>query len=323
MSLDINFIASVAERDLDFIVMEEFSINEEFQDWFSARVYGEPIFGEAIGAWHSVSGSSMGETDILFVFTSDKGQRIALLIENKISASPQPQQGERYRKRGAKGINDGYWEEFRTCVMAPKRYLELSQEPYDCEVTYEEILAFFSSRRFRDPRFGYKAKIVQEAIEQNRRGYQPEYNDEMTAFVADYYEKYGKTYPELFMQAPKPRPANSDWIVFTPKGLPDDIWICHQLYRGLVKLFFNGKASALDEISGRYKDNMREDMVLGTASKSAAITITVPKVLPFENTFYEEVEKIEIAMEAIRTLHALAREIELGHWKIQYNHEEV
>lgn len=313
MALDINFIASVTERDIDLVVMEELSVNNEFRDWFATRAYGAPIFGDAIGAWHSVSDSSLGETDILFVFSSESGQRIALLIENKISAPPQPQQGERYRLRGSKGIADGYWEEFRTCAIAPKRYLESTQHTgqYDCEVAYEEILAFFSSRRFRDKRYGYKAKIIQEAIEQNRRGYQPEYNDEMTAFVEGYYDKFGSTHPELSMQEPKPRPANSDWIVFNPRDYPDGIWLCHQLFRGHVKLFFQGGASRIDEISERYKDHLTEGMVIGTAGKSAAITISVPKVTPTEKALDDEADKVEVAMEAIHQLDALVKKVEL------------
>jgi hypothetical protein len=295
-------------------VMEELSVNDEFRDWFAARAYGAPIFGEAIGAWHSVSDSSLGESDVLFVFASESGQRIALLIENKISAPPQPQQGERYRLRGAKGIKDGYWEDFRTCAIAPKRYLESSQhtKSYDCEITYEEILAFFSSRRFRDKRFGYKAKIVQEAIEQNRRGYQPEYSDEMTAFVESYYEQFGRAHPEFSMQEPKPRAANHDWIVFTPKYYPKDMWLCHQLFKGHVKLFFQGGAVQLEKITERYKGKLDGKMTIGPAGKSAAISISVPKVAPFEKSFSQQVKNIKVAMEAIRTLDTLVREVELG-----------
>ena len=87
--LDIPFIASVAERDIDLVVLEELSVSDEFRDWFSSRVYGAPVYQAEIGAWHSVVSGALGESDVLFVFTSQLGQRIALLIENKISAPPQ------------------------------------------------------------------------------------------------------------------------------------------------------------------------------------------------------------------------------------------
>ena len=35
---DLKFIGSVAERDIDFLILEEFEANEEFRYWFSSIV---------------------------------------------------------------------------------------------------------------------------------------------------------------------------------------------------------------------------------------------------------------------------------------------
>src|SRR5208337_5665747 len=81
---ELKFVASVAERDLDFVLVEELSVNDEFCDWFTSRLYRKPVFVASIGAWHSVTDANLGETDVLYMFKSDEDGRIALLIENKM-----------------------------------------------------------------------------------------------------------------------------------------------------------------------------------------------------------------------------------------------
>ena len=153
--LELKFVASIAERDIDLWVMEELSVSIEFREWFSSRVFGEPIYQSEIGAWHSVSDAQLGESDIVFLFEAVDGPRTAILIENKIDAPPQPQQGKRYLLRGEKGLKEGYWEKFRTCVIAPSKYLTSSKHSknYEVEISYEEMLAYFQSRCSRDDRF--------------------------------------------------------------------------------------------------------------------------------------------------------------------------
>lgn len=94
--MDLNFIASVAERDIDFLLLEELSVSVEFQEWLASRVFNEVIYAAKIGAWHSVSESGLGESDLIFIFSGIDGQRNAVLIENKVDAVPQRKQGLRY-----------------------------------------------------------------------------------------------------------------------------------------------------------------------------------------------------------------------------------
>lgn len=197
--LELKFVASIAERDIDLLVMEELSVSTEFREWFSSRVFGEPIYQSHIGAWHSISDPQFGESDLVFLFEAVDGSRTSILIENKIDAPPQPKQGERYRLRGEKGLKEGYWDKFKTCVIAPNKYLISSKhsEMYDVEVSYEELLAYFQSRCPRNERFPYKARILLEGIEQNRRGYQPEHNEEVTKFVSDYFLFSSENYAHL------------------------------------------------------------------------------------------------------------------------------
>lgn len=310
--LKVRFIASIAERDIDLLVLEEFSVNDEFCDWFSARIYGASVYQNVYGAWHSVTDGSSGESDLIFAFTSQSGQRLALLIENKIDAMPQPEQGERYKTRGRNGIQSGYWDAFKTCLIAPERYLTSSKHTqiYDAEIAYEELFAFFSSRRFRDCRFLYKAKIVQEAIEQNRRGYQPEYNEPMTRFVEKYHAVAIETFPKLGMQDSKPRPSGSTWVMFSPSGLSKSISFCHQLTAGLVKVFFSGELNDVESIQKRYVELIDKNMAVSQTGKSISISAQVPKITPLNNTFEVEYENVTRALETLSRLLSIVRSAE-------------
>lgn len=305
--LELKFVASIAERDIDLLVMEELSVSTEFREWFSSRVFGEPIYQSEIGAWHSVSDARLGESDLVFLFEAFDGPRIAVLIENKIDAPPQPKQGERYRLRGDKGLKEGYWDKFKTCVIAPSKYLTSSKhsESYDVEISYEEILAYFQSRRPRDERFSYKARILLEGIEQNRRGYQPEHHEEMTKFVADYFAFASEEYAHLGMQEAKPRPAGSTWEMFSPKSLPKDVDLVHQLTAGLVKVFFNGQAESFDALQEKYGSKLPDNASIDIAGKSVAISMEVPKINPLSISFSEQLEEIRSALQSLSLVEKL------------------
>lgn len=88
-TVDLKFVASVAERDIDFLILEELSVSIEFQEWLSSRIFNEAIYKTEIGAWHSVSEAGLGESDLVFIFSGKDDQRNAILIENKVDAPPQ------------------------------------------------------------------------------------------------------------------------------------------------------------------------------------------------------------------------------------------
>ena len=305
--LELKFVASIGERDIDLLVMEELSVSNEFREWLSSRVFGEPIYQAKIGVWHSVADSQLGESDLLFLFEAVDGPRTAILIENKIDAPPQPQQGKRYSLRGQKGLKEGYWEKFKTCVIAPAKYLTSSKhtESYDVKVSYEEILAYFQSRRFRDERFQYKARILLEGIEQNRRGYQPEYNEKITKFVSDYFAFVSKEYAHLGMQEAKPRPAGSTWVMFYPKAFPKDINLVHQLTAGLVKVFFKGQAEFYDTLYEKYNSKLPDKASIEITGKTVAIVIEVPKIDPLSISFSEQIDAINEALQKLSVLEKL------------------
>jgi len=306
--LDQKFVANVAERDVDLLIMEELSVSDEFREWFSSRVFGEPIFQSEIGAWHSVSDGNLGESDLVYLFQAiEDGPRTAILIENKIDAPPQPKQGDRYRLRGDNGLKQGFWDGFKTCVIAPSEYLSSSKhsEIYDAEISYEELLAYFQSRSPRDKRFSYKARILLVGIVKHKEGYQPKYSEEMTKFVEDYHTYVTDKYPRLGIQEAKPRPAGSTWVMFYPKSLPKGVNLVHQLTAGVVKVFFYGQAEAFESLKAKYEPILPSNAAIALAGKSVAISIEVPKIAPLSKPFSEQQENVEQALQYIVQLEGI------------------
>lgn len=303
---DLNFVANVTERDIDFLVLEELQVSHEFREWFSARVFESPVLKTHGKALHSVVDSKYGESDLIFIFDAEDGSTKAILIENKISARPQPDQAQRYIERGEKGKAEETWQEYRTCVIAPRNYLEspAHAELYQCEITYEEIMAFFSSRRTVDERSGYRAKMMLEAVTQHRRGYTQIVDQKMTTFAKEYWQYVQSHYPNLKMPVPKPRAAGNTWIYFFPSGLPKSVDVVHQLSAGYVKVFFKQQASDFEAIRARYQDmvGLIPGLEVELTGKSVAISVPVDSVKPLEIGFETAQASVAAALETTSKL---------------------
>ena len=304
--LELNFLESVAERDIDLLVLEELSVCENFRKMFSALVFGEPVYKTYLGAWHSVCSDNLGESDLLYLFEAMNGVNTAILIENKIDAAPMPEQGERYRLRGEEGIKNGLWERFKTCIIAPKEYLASVGDSgsYDGNISYENIHSYFVSKGDNDKRSAYKANVLLEGIEKNRRGYQPLENERVTTFVKRYFEYANEKYPALNMQEAKPRQAGSSWVEFYPDVLPPGraVILAHQLTNGEVKLLFKEKVNDLETMRSKYQSSLSGCMSIKKAGQSPAILMKVAKISPLAKNFDEVKEIIDSALDCLSQL---------------------
>jgi hypothetical protein len=307
--LETQFIAKVAERDVDLVVLEELSVSTSFANFITSLAFGRPIFGTAVAALHSLEDGKLGESDLVFVFDSNDGQRIALLIENKIDAPAQPTQAQRYQKRGEKGKTEGLWDDHLAVVIAPKRYLEGGHGTgdYGAEISYEEIMAYFLSRRSGDARFDYKARVIREAIEQNRRGYQPQISRDMTSFVEQYTRLAELVAPDLNVESARPRPAASTWIAFRPRGYPKKISLYHQITAGRVKLFWAGKSAEEDEFRRVWEAKIPAEVLIERTGKSMALVMEVPKLDPTTGTIQGQEEDARAGLAAVRRVDEVFR----------------
>lgn len=168
----------LAERDMDLLVLEEMLSSDPFRKWLVSKLYnGTRHFRRLIGAWHTPSLDPLGSVDILFVFEEMNARRkCAILIENKIDQPKQNLQAQRYFEFGEKGIEDGYWNEYLTCLFSPQAYFS-SLEPseyFSSYLSYEEIENWFSraaaeSHSATIERSAYKKMLIRQAIEQGRQ----------------------------------------------------------------------------------------------------------------------------------------------------------
>nr|WP_281367935.1 PD-(D/E)XK nuclease family protein [Rufibacter quisquiliarum] len=173
----------------------------------------------------------MGETDILVSYLSEN-EKIYLLIENKIDAGFQEEQPQRYQQRGIKYVEEGYCHNYYPLLIAPEKYLN-TQLDFGKALSYEQIRNWFNGRE--EPRFMFKATLLEIAIEKLRRGYKAVNHVAVQKFMVSYWERALQQLNALLMNKPEVVPAGSDWIQLSSKLLKRlNIILYHKLARGHI-----------------------------------------------------------------------------------------
>ena len=204
--MDYNYIPveSVQERDVDLLIIEELNVNLEFCDWFANQL-GLEKPSSKIKAFRSISDYGLGETDILISYQT-KGKTKFILVENKIDASFQDNQFERYKERGDNYVNNNKCDEYQIVLIAPRSYCE-AQSNFSSFISYESIKKFFTDQN--EARANYKGEILSIAIEKERRGY-----------------KAINSIPDVV-------PYNSDWIQLLSERIKG-VTFYHKLEKGFI-----------------------------------------------------------------------------------------
>lgn len=310
--IDRRAIAKIYERDMDLVLVEELESSNEFRIWLAARVFGIDRYVSHLQAIHSVVDESNRESDVVYRFLAHTDGRtgdpvpVAILLENKIDAVAQPNQGRDYRHRGNAGKDRGDWQDYRTCLVAPKSYVEVAHDRvnFDESISYEEILAYFASRKERDERFRWKARLVGDAILKKKTGYTPTISEQATEFVLAYHQ-IAMQFPRLQMPTPKPRPAGSTWISFRPDNLPKGASIEHQVTAGTVKLFIQNAAGRLDELKELMRPFLSQEMDVEQAGKSVAVVIKTPVIASLTQPFASVTDRALAGLKAADALAAM------------------
>jgi hypothetical protein len=211
------FLASVDERDVDLLLLEEFHVSDEFVAWFCTELGLSGVAPN--GAWHSVSDTD-GESDLLLRVFRD-GRRLGVFIENKIGAPERDRQDERYHLRAKRVVEQRKLDEYMTVICAPRGYLDaLSKDStYQHRISYERIADWFGKQPGR--RAAWRRSVMFEAIERARRGYVMVINAAITAFHQAYWN-YLRRHPLIQMSEPKKRGNNSNWIILKGHEFPTD-----------------------------------------------------------------------------------------------------
>jgi len=291
-------VSGCCERDIDLLLLEEFVSASGFFQWFLQSIgWREALGGQVIGAQRSATVSN-GESDLEITLERPDGSLYRLLIENKVSASLQHRQAERYRERGESYVRHGQCQGFRTVIVAPETYLgeQGATKGFDAAVSYEAIRDWFNQSGLAQPRLDYKVYMLSGAIERSARGWQLIEDEPVTRFWRRYWQLAWEMAPELQMPEPTGKPSGSSFVRFQPLGLPSGVTLLHKVWYGNVDLQFAGMGRRLREMREKYGSHLGDRARLVQASKPTAVRIKMHRI-----DMTDDLDQLEgKIMEAIR-----------------------
>lgn len=289
------YIAGVSERDIDLLLLEEFMSSIEFQNLFLKLTNFKNQNLNFIEAQRAVTDTT-GESDLEITFQSKENKKYKLLIENKINASFQKDQRDRYILRGNNYIKLNKIVAFTTILIAPQKYTNNNLAGFDYRINYETLIHYFQNNKKIGKRKNYKILLLQSAIEKATKGYQVKADESVTKFWNDYWYLSLQIVPEFNMKKPSSKPASSSFVYFRVNHiLPKNIDLVHKLTHGYFDLQFKGMGNKLNEMRIKYSHLLTKDMQIVQANKSASIRVEVPK-LSLANSLESQKEKVIEAM---------------------------
>lgn len=282
-------VESIQERDIDLILLEELSTDISFCEWFIKKL-NLPKLNSINGAWKSITAFGLGETDVLFSYNSNE-RIIFVLIENKLDASFQNEQYNRYLKRADEYLEKNECDKAFVILVAPKLYCE-NQKDFENYLSYETIaqrFEFVGSKRNL-----FKSNLLQIASEKLRRGYQPINSALVQGFWQSYWEFKEENYPNLKMKKPDIIPHNSDWPMLYDESLKNIVFY-HKLGQGNIDTTFKGFP---EEVETKIKEFLPEWAKFEKHSKSFSIRIFSGKIDRTKN-FTEQLGNINNGLKNI------------------------
>lgn len=295
----------VLERDMDFLIMEEFVASSEFANLFLSKTKIEGDFS-IISATHSLTDPKLGESDIEIIISCG-GIKHAVLIENKINAVAAPEQYLRYNKRAIKGIDEGRYNAYSIFITAPQKYLEENAEAgkYDYSLCYEDMLSYFE--RGSSPRNAVKAAIVRKALFESKNAYNLVVDAAVSCFWSNLSDFAELNYPSLGVKSEKSKKGFwSRWVYFkTPFKRMNIVW---KSDKGLAEIEVMDAADRVGDIERKISALSVERTYVRKAGKSAAIGVVVPEV-DFAKPFSECIPEVTAAFDAVTMLKELVAKI--------------
>lgn len=300
------YFSDVSERDMDLLFLEEFVCSEAFLQIFTDKV---GIANPKVLSVHSSKiDVQYGESDMTVIIESN-GERIGLLIEDKIDAIAMPRQSERYNLRGQKGINLGDYNKFFVFIIAPKKYLEQNKEAkkYPNQIEYETVLSYFEN--LNDFRCAFKIQQIKQAIDKQKKGYQVEEDPAVTEFWSKYSEYQKVHYPDIdFIYNNEIKGTKASWPRF--RTVIDSLYINHKTERGFVDLTFDNCATKLVEVEQLLADTIgdfvKEGFTVHKTNKSAAVRLSVP-IVDVHKPLDEQIDEVETGLSAVKKISDLVR----------------
>ena len=293
----------ISERDMDLLFLEEFALNKDFVSLFLQKTGNTELFSyKIISEEISLTDAALGESDLTIVLEKD-GHKVALLVEDKIHATAQPRQYERYVERGEKGVREKIYDAFYIFLIAPEEYIKnnSSAAKYPLKVTYEECQKLFAEPITVRNQLRYQQ--FSEAIKQAHRPYNKIVDTVSTVFWSKYVCYLHTHYPNIELRSKvKEKSKNGDWPTYKTSLDLKPVYIHHKMnMRGVeysyIDLTFNGLAAHREELKGLLKDMLREQYIpqfgIHKAGNSAVLRLVAPKCLDWQIPFEEQIATVE------------------------------
>jgi hypothetical protein len=294
-------ISGVSERDIDLLLLEEFMSSKNFQDLFLKRSKFQSLQSSFLEARRSVTDST-GESDLEVCFTTNDDQIFMLMIENKVNASFQKDQLERYKQRGNNYIENNQIIDFETVLVAPKSFHNDDTKGFDFRINYEDMVKYYEKGSDLGARRDYKILLLNSAIEKGTSGYQMVADASVSNFWRDYWQFALSEARELYMDEPTLKPSTSSFIYFKNVLLPKEVDLVHKITHGYFDLQFKGMGDQLNIMRDRYVDVLENNMKIVKAGKSASIRIEVPKLSMADSLESQKEKVVDCLQEGKRLL---------------------
>lgn len=296
----------VRERDMDFLIMEEFGASQDFANIFLSKV--NKINAKVDYIYHSKYQKYKGESDMIIICIHNDHKH-ALLIEDKIDAEAMPYQCSRYFKRADEAVTKGEFESYDIFITAPQAYLDSNSEAqlYPNKVSYEEIAEYM--RLKSEEKYNFKLQMIEMALGRERKGYQPEENKEVASFWEYYSTELHRKLPFVnCTNERKKKCDNSHWPNFKSPCI--GARIVHKAKQGYVDLQFNGMADRLNELGVLLNsiDVDKTGVSVVSAGKSGSIRIKCSPI-DFEGKYSQQAALVEESLHAIERIYRIAEAI--------------
>lgn len=298
----------IYERDIDFLLMEEFTADRTFAQLFLDKVgLGADYVIEKVV--HSLSDAD-GESDITFVLRYPT-QKVAVLIEDKIDAPTMKEQSSRYQRRAEAARQRGEYASYYVLLTAPaayhKEHLQDADADYAYRVTYEELIDHFE--KSGDARAVFQKSVLLQAVQQKKKGYLVQENAAVTAFwtalrcyCADYY-------PSLHLLGEDtPKGTLAGWPEF--RTALKNVKVIYKASKGVVDLEFPGYGDRIGELKSRIEKREALPGEIWKTGKSASIRLKKECWrLDFKENFTENKEIVDDILKAVGLLCDFAQKL--------------
>ncbi|MFD2531355.1 PD-(D/E)XK nuclease family protein [Gracilimonas halophila] len=296
-------IADVREKEIDFLLAEEFASSSTFASLFLRKFEAFKDSNFTVKKVYRSHTDSYGESDLEVYLTNDADQRLVLLIENKVAAQFQTNQLQRYKKRGETYLRQDKCDDYKIILVAPKEYSnDFESLEIDACVFYEDLRNWFKEGAVNSHRSKFKIALLKRAIHKAKHGYQLIEDEKASQFWINYWHLVNDVAPVLNMPRPNKKPSGSSFVYFYPPNLLSRLSLIHKFTYGNVDLQISKAANKTGIIRESMSEIITDRIYIQQAGKSAVIRKKVP-VLDLNRSVESQSEKAKKCIQEVKSIY--------------------